>query len=155
MFASVTRLRVCSVKYLPAFLWRTFLSQGQVRRALGFYGGRLLIDVRLTFWTLTVWEDERSMKSFRGSGAHAKVMPRLAQWCDEASYAHWTPTGDSVPLWPEAYEHLTAEGHLSRVSHPSPDHEARHFPKPRLKPLIGADLKPAASPMKNSPPQRD
>jgi hypothetical protein len=155
MFASVTRLRVRSVKYLPAFLWQTFLSQGQVRLAPGFFGGRLLIDARLTFWTLTVWEDERAMKSFRGSGAHAKVMPRLMKWCDEASYAHWTPSADSVPLWPEAYEHLTTEGRLSRVSHPSPDHETRHFPNPRLKPLIGADLKPAATLTKNSSLQRD
>ena len=142
MLASVTRLRVRSVKYLPAFLWTTFLAQRQVVRAPGFLGGRLLIDVRLTFWTLTAWEDERGMKGFRGSGPHAKVMPRLVEWCDEASYAHWTPTTDSVPSWPEAYEHLVSEARLSRVAHPSPDHEARRFAKPRLNPLIGVDLKP-------------
>lgn len=128
--------------YLPAFLWQTFLSQRQVRRAHGFAGGRLLVDARLTFWTLTTWQDERAMKAFRGSGAHSKVMPRLAQWCDEAAYGHWTPSGDSVPSWEEAYEHLASEGRLSRVSHPSPRHDAKQFPKLRLKPLIGNDLKP-------------
>jgi hypothetical protein len=83
------------------------------------------------------------MKTFRGSEPHAKVMPRLAEWCDEAAYAHWAPNGDSVPLWQEAYEHLIAEGRLSRVAHPSPSHDSRHFVKPRLRPLIGIDLKPA------------
>jgi Domain of unknown function (DUF3291) len=142
MLASVTRLRVRSLRYFLPFVLRTFQTNRQVSRAAGFLGGRLLVDAHLTFWTLTVWESERAMKSFRGSGAHARVMPRLAHWCDEASYAHWTPTDSSVPTWPEAYEHLVAEGKLSRVDHPSPDHEARRFPMPRLQPLIGNDLKP-------------
>jgi len=41
-------------------------------------------------------------------------MSRLAEWCDEAAYAHWAPNGDLVPSWPEAYEHLVSEG-LCRV----------------------------------------
>ena len=100
------------------------------------------MDARRTFWTLTVWESERAMKAFRGSGPHAKVMPRLVEWCDEAAYAHWIPTSSSVPPWPEAYEHLVNDARLSRVAHPSPNQDARHFAEPRLKPLIGLDLKP-------------
>jgi Domain of unknown function (DUF3291) len=143
MFASVTRLRVRSVWFVPGFLWMTLRSQRQVVRAAGFVGGRLLVDRGLTFWTLTVWESEGAMKAFRGSGPHAKVMPKLVEWCNEAAYAHWNPAGASVPTWPEAYDHLTSEGKLSRVAHPSPDHEARRFPPPRLTPLIGQELKPA------------
>ena len=153
MLASVTRLRVRSLRYLPAFLWETFLSQRQVVRASGFSGGKLLVDAGRTFWTLTVWQDERLMKAFRGSAPHAKVMPRLVEWCDEASYAHWDPNGDSVPNWQEAHKHLIAEGRLSRVAHPSPSHEARQFAKPRLKPLIGLDLKPAREAQVGSSPR--
>lgn len=69
MVVSVTRLRVRSWRHVPAFLWYTFASQRQVVRAAGFSGGRLLIDARRTFWTLTAWEDERAMKAFRGTGA--------------------------------------------------------------------------------------
>jgi hypothetical protein len=131
----------------------TFRSQRQVSRAEGFVGGRLLIDSHRTYWTLTVWDTERAMKQFRGSGVHAQVMPKLVEWCDEASYAHSTiaeaPIGDgTVPSWPEAYPHLVSEGRLSRVEHPSADHEARRFPPPRLKPLIGQNLKPATHPRK-------
>jgi hypothetical protein len=75
MFASVTRLRVRSLKYLPAFLWMTFRSQRQVLRATGFLGGRLLLDAKRTFWTLTVSESERAMNTFRGGGLHAQAMP--------------------------------------------------------------------------------
>ena len=143
MLASVTRLRVRAIRYLPSFYWMTARTQRQTARAAGFVGGRLLVDAKWTFWTLTVWESESAMKAFRGSGAHANVMPRLFSWCDEAAYAHWIPADDSIPSWPEAYDHLLDEGRLSRVAHPSASHEARQFATPRLKPLIGADIKPA------------
>jgi heme-degrading monooxygenase HmoA len=144
MFASVTRLRVRSLRFLPAFLWYTFGAQRQVRRAPGFAGGRLLVDTRRTYWTLTVWATEKDMKKFRGSGAHARVMPLLANWCDEAAYAHWAPASEQVPTWEEAYERLLADAHLSRVMHPTDDRNGRKFPRPRLKPLIGQDIRPAA-----------
>jgi Domain of unknown function (DUF3291) len=141
MLSSVTRLRVRSVRFLPSFLWRTFQSQRQVERAPGFVGGRLLIDSGLTFWTLTAWQSEESMRKFRGAGAHARVMSRLPEWCNEAAYAHWIQPGDSIPTWQDAYERLVAEGRLSRVLHPSKAHSDRQFARPRLKPVIGQDLK--------------
>ena len=145
MLASVTRLRVRSAWLFPALLWHTFSSQRQVVHALGFVGGRLLIDAHGTFWTLTAWQDERAMKGFRGAGAHARVMPHLFTWCDEAAYAHWVPADGKLPGWLDAYQHLVDEGRLSRVAHPSADHTARRFPKPRLRPLIGQDLKPVST----------
>jgi heme-degrading monooxygenase HmoA len=144
MLVSVTRLRGRRTWHLAAFLWHTFSTNRQVRRAAGFLGGRLLIDAHRTFWTLTAWEDERAMKSFRGSGAHAKVMPSLFRWCDEAAYSHWTATDDQLAEWPEASGRLVKDGRLSRVEHPSPDHNARRFAPPRLKPLIGQQLNPVA-----------
>ena len=143
MFASVTRLRVRSLRFLPAFLWYTFGAQRQVVRAPGFAGGRLLVDKHRTYWTLTVWASEKDMKKFRGSGAHARVMPKLANWCDEAAYAHWTPASDGVPGWQEAYERLVADAHLSRVIYPTDDHNQRNFAKPRLQPRIGQGLSPS------------
>jgi hypothetical protein len=142
MLASVTRLRVRSLRFVPLFLWKTFLSQRQVLRTPGFLGGRLLVDSGLTFWTLTGWESEQAMKAFRGAGAHARVMPRLAEWCNEAAYAHWVQTGDTVPTWDEAYERLAADGRLSRVARPTRNHSERQFARPRLSPLIGQNLKP-------------
>jgi hypothetical protein len=123
----------------------TFLAQRQTARAPGFVGGRLLIDNLHTYWTLTVWEDEKSMKAFRGSGSHAQVMPKLAEWCDEAAYAHWTAEDRLIPSWLDAYERLLSDGRLSRVARPSQDHESRRFRKPRLQPLIGVSLKAASS----------
>lgn len=140
--ASVTRLRVRALSYMPGFLWYAFLSQRHAKRAPGFVGGALLVDAHRTFWTLTVWESEKAMKAFRGSDAHARVMPRLTKWCDEAAYAHWTvPIASGIPSWAEAYDRLVTEGKLSRVENPSSDHVDRKFASPRLKPTIGRELK--------------
>ncbi len=83
------------------------------------------------------------MRKFRGAGAHARVMSRLAEWCSEAAYGHWVLTANNIPTWEEAYERLTAEGKLSRVAHPSQNHLDRQFATPRLSPLTGQDLKAA------------
>ncbi len=57
-----------------------------------------------------MWEeDENSMKAFRGSGSHARAMPKLVEWCDEAAYAHWAQADGSIPDWSEAYERLVRE----------------------------------------------
>ncbi len=149
MLASVTRLRVRSAWFLPLFLWRTHQSQRQVQRSPGFVGGRLLVDSHRTYWTLTVWQDEKAMKSFRGLGAHGSVMKRLPQWCDEGAYAHWITADNAIPTWQEAYERLVADGRLSRVEHPSAAHVARQFASPRLSPLIGRALKPSRFTVKN------
>jgi hypothetical protein len=91
--------------------------------------GRLLVDNLHTYWTLTVLEDEKTMKAFLGSGAHSSVIPKLVEWCDQAAYAHWI-ADLLIPSWPEAYERLVSEGRLSRVARPSQDHESRCFRKP-------------------------
>ena len=142
MFISVTRLRIRSIRFLPSFLWMTYLSQRQVARAAGFRGGKLFPDAHNTYWTITVWESEQTMKAFRGAQPHGKAMRRLPEWCSEAAYAHWDQEGDAPPSWDEAWKHLKKDGRLSRVAHPSADHEAGIFPKPRFSPSIARDLKP-------------
>ena len=142
MIVSVTRLRVRSVLFLLPFVFRAFQSRRQVVRSPGFLGGRLMIDTERAFWTLTAWDSERTMREYRGSGAHKDVMPRLADWCDEAAVVHWTTEGAEIPAWAEAAARMRREGRPSRVAHPSSNHEALQFPDPRLRPMIGQDLRP-------------
>ena len=54
-WVSVTRLRIRSIRFLPAFLLHAWRSERQVRRSPGFEAGSLLPDGRRTFWTLTLW----------------------------------------------------------------------------------------------------
>jgi hypothetical protein len=124
-FVSVTRLRLGAARHLPAFAWHNAASALQLRRAPGFLGGYLSADVRRrTFWTVTAWTDLAAMRAYRNVGAHMRVMPRLLDWCDEASVAHWDQSGAELPDPDEALARMTRDGRISKVRHPSPDHAA-------------------------------
>ena len=131
IFVSVTRLRIGSWRYLPAFLYFTLLSRWQAKRTEGNLATSIWRDAHLVFWTITVWRDEQAMREFRNHGAHQRVMPRLRDWCDEATYAHWLQESAEPPDLAVAFERLIREGIVSRVKHPSPDHASRNFPPPR------------------------
>ena len=129
-FVSVTRLRLRHWRYLPAFLWHASGSLRQARRAPGQLHTYVARQHGLVFWTITVWRAEDAMRHFRNQGAHQAAMPKLARWCDEATYVHWLQPGDAAPGLPEAGARLLRDGVVSRVQHPSPDHATRNFTPP-------------------------
>jgi hypothetical protein len=139
---SATRLRVRSLFYLPQFSWANVLSARQLTHTPGFLGGKLLIDRYRNFWTMTAWEDEAAMRSFRNGGAHRKVMPKLLQWCDEATLVHWHQKAPTLPDWQEAHRRMISEGRLSKVNNPSPNQATKHFPEPRVG-RLSRELRPA------------
>ena len=130
-FVSVTRLRLRSAKYVPRFFWYAMRSAVQAKRTPGNIGSRFLNDSHLTFWTLTAWRDEASMRAFMMSGAHRKVMPKLLDWCDEAALGHWIQDAAELPDWKEAHRRIVTEGRLSKVRHPSADQQAHRIPEPK------------------------
>ena len=81
---SITRLCLRSLRYFPAFLLGS-LRWAPEAKATGNLAVSLLSDAHLTFWTRTLWTDERSMRAFMFAPAHRAVMPKLLQWCDEAA----------------------------------------------------------------------
>jgi Domain of unknown function (DUF3291) len=121
---SVTRLRLRSLRFLPAFAWYAQRSAHQAKRAAGNAGVLLRKTRGLTFWTMSVWRDEHAMAAFRGAPPHRDAMPRLAHWCDEASVAHWPIDAPGMPDWETAAGRLATGGRLSRVDHPSADQRA-------------------------------
>jgi hypothetical protein len=126
---SITRLRLRSVWVLPRFVWLNEHIARQVRRSPGFRGGKLLADRHLTFWTVTMWDSEASMRAFRDTAAHRTALPKLISWCDEASVAQNT-TWTEIPPWPELHSWMTTRGRPSRVRNPSPAHATMRFPPP-------------------------
>ncbi len=87
-----------------------------------------MIDKKLTFWTVTIWENEESMKKFRGSIAHRNAMQQLPKWCNEASYHHWIQEDDEFPSWDIVSKKLYSEGKLSKVRNPSKAQIENQFP---------------------------
>jgi hypothetical protein len=124
-FVSVTRLHLASRWFFPQFLFYSFTSAKQARRSPGFVTGWLSQDAEFGFWTSTVWDSLESMRAFRNSGMHMKVMPKLLRWCDEASFVHWEQPDASAPDMETAFDRLSRDGQLSKVHQPSARQQAR------------------------------
>jgi hypothetical protein len=116
---SITRLRVRSWRFLPAFFVAALRSAFQARRARDNLAVTILREAHNTFWTRSIWASEAAMKSFMVSGVHRKVMPKLLNWCDEASVARWTSDLSQEPTWEEVHLRMQRDGRVSRVNHPS------------------------------------
>jgi heme-degrading monooxygenase HmoA len=129
-FVSVTRLRVRSWRYLVGFTVQALRSAFQARSADGSYVVLLLRESDKTFWTCTIWQDEKAMRAFMIAGAHRHVMPKLLEWCDEASVAHWVQADLAVPPWSEIHQRMQIEGRSSKVNHPSEAHRAYRLRPP-------------------------
>ncbi len=130
-FVSITRLRVRSWLFMPQFTVYAVRSSRQAQRSPGFLGGALMREAGNAFWTATVWKDAKAMDAYRTQGAHQTAMPKLLDWCDEASLVHWTQDSAEVPTWPEAHRRMVAEGRTSKVNHPSSAQLSGQIPAPR------------------------
>lgn len=131
-FVSVTRLRIRSARFLPLFAVHTLRSLQQVKRAPGFNGGSILADRRWTFWTMTSWNSQDSMRGYMTGGSHRAAMPHLLDWCDEASVVHWDQTENALPSWNEADQHMRESGRASKVRFPSACHATLSYRPPRV-----------------------
>ena len=122
--ASITRLRLRKLRFLPAFLYRAHLSQRQAARSDGFLGGYVAISPGLAFWTVTVWRDAEAMHAYRRSGAHRRAMPKLFDWCDEAAVVNYAHDAPDLPSAADAAGRIGEEGRLVKLRTPSDAHRA-------------------------------
>lgn len=121
---SVTRLHLRSPRYLLPFFLYTHRSRRQAKSSPGNLGVRVRKTNGLAFWTLTLWRDMAAMRSFVMASPHKVAMQKLANWCDEAAFAHWNQETTELPTWDIAVDKLRVSGHLGTVLHPSEKHKA-------------------------------
>ena len=128
---SITRLRIRSWIFLPAFFFRSLRIGQQAKKAPGNLGAKILNDSQRTFWTSTIWESESAMKTFMLTPPHGPAMRKLLEWCDEAAVVHWSQPGSESPAWTEAHARMQREGRASKVNHPSEDQRRYVIRPPR------------------------
>jgi hypothetical protein len=127
---SITRLRVRSWRFAPAFLFTALRIGVQARNAEGSLAVKVFRDGRNTFWTCTCWDSEASMRAFMIAKPHGPAMHKLLKWCDEAALVHWAQESADLPSWPDAHERMLREGRRSKVNHPSEAHKAFRIDAP-------------------------
>jgi len=127
---SITRLRVRSWLFAPAFLFTALRISAQARNAEGSLAVKIFRDGRNTFWTSTCWDSEASMRAFMIAKPHGPAMHKLLEWCDEAALVRWTQESADLPSWTEAHERMLREGRRSKVNHPSEAHKAFRMDAP-------------------------
>lgn len=126
---SITRLRLRSIFTLLDFTHATREIAAQCGASPGFLSGAVLAEGRLVFWTRSAWESADAMKAFRDGGVHREVMPKLMNWCDEASVAQWQ--GEIETDWDAIYARMMADGRSSRVKRPTKAHQEKRFARMR------------------------
>jgi hypothetical protein len=132
-FVSITRLRVRTYRYLPAFLVQAFRCAWQAKASKDCLSVSIMRQAHRTFWTRTVWTDVSAMKAFMRSGVHRRVMPSLLEWCDEASVADWVEELQESPSWEEVHRRMRRDGRPSKVNRPSEAHVRFEIPGPPMR----------------------
>ena len=64
VFVSVTRVRPRSLRCLLIVVLHSWRSRSQLRGTMGFIGRYLASGPRFGMWTVTVWDDEQSMREW-------------------------------------------------------------------------------------------
>jgi heme-degrading monooxygenase HmoA len=117
---SITRLRVRSWFYLPAFVFASLRIAKQVKSAPGNLGIKLLNHRGNVFWTCTSWDSEAAMRAFMLARPHGPTMRKLLEWCDEAAVVHWTQ--DRLNSRRAEAHRRMRRGAKSKVNHPTEAH---------------------------------
>jgi hypothetical protein len=126
----VTRLRLRDPAFFDEFLASALAVVEQARNAEGNRGADVLVDANNVYWTRTAWQDPGSMQAFVSDEPHLSTMPRIDEWCDEATFVDWEQASVALPDWQASFERLVTEGQVAGLINPSDSHAARAFPRP-------------------------
>lgn len=141
-FLAITRLKLKSVRQVPAFLRANEPSFQQAMASEGFMGGKALLDFSASAWTQTLWRDADCIRRFYLQGEHRQLMIQLNEFACEASTCSMEFAESRLPSWWQASRILQAKAHYSQaLKTPSPHHQRQHIPNLWF-PLLSRALHP-------------
>jgi hypothetical protein len=126
----VTRLRLKDPALLDEFFTDAVAAIEQAQKAEGNLGADALADANNAWWSVSSWQERRLMQTFVDSEPHLDIRKRLDHYCDEATFVDWEQASPDLPDWQTSWHHLTADGRVAELTHPSPANQTRAFPPP-------------------------
>jgi hypothetical protein len=102
--ALLTFIRLKSVWMMPAFLLSGLHIQRQLSKSPGLIGYSFAGYLRRReFWTLSVWEDEKSLADFTEAPPHSTTMSGFLRHRNASNFVRWRISGSEVPpKWADA-----------------------------------------------------
>lgn len=107
--AFATRLPLTAHRYVPGFLRDTMRIRRQLATSPGLVGYGLLAELRAkTFWTVSVWEDDASLRAFAAGEPHRAIMRRVPRRMGASAFHPFEITAADLPLgWADVKERLS------------------------------------------------
>ena len=96
---------------IPRFLRATSKIEKQLSESQGLIGYSLHAELlKKKFWTLSVWEDRKSLGAFVSHLPHRQTMIDLAYAMSQTKFTDWAVKGSDVPPdWDGAKRHMASE----------------------------------------------
>jgi quinol monooxygenase YgiN len=126
----VTRLRLKDPALLDEFFTAAVSAIEQAQKSDGNLGADALADAGNAWWSVSAWTGRRQMQAFVDAEPHAGISTRLDHFCDEATFVDWEQDSPHLPDWQTSWRHLTADGKVAQLTHPSDANQTRAFPPP-------------------------
>jgi hypothetical protein len=126
----VTRLRLKDPALLDEFFTAAVSAIEQAQKSDGNLGADALADAGNAWWSVSAWTGRRQMQAFVDAEPHAGISTRLDHFCDEATFVDWEQGSPHLPDWQTSWRHLTADGKVAELTHPSDANQTRAFPPP-------------------------
>ena len=98
-FAMVSYLPLKSYLALPKCFGFAGEVRNQLKSAKGLIGYALDAQIfRRELWTLSVWDDDKSMMDFVREIPHLRVMKDMAPYMNQSQFANWKVREMDLPL---------------------------------------------------------
>jgi hypothetical protein len=126
----VTRLRLKDPALLDEFFTAAVAAAEQAQKSDGNLGVDALADAGNAWWSVSAWTGRPPMEAFVDTEPHLGISKRLDHFCDEATFVDWEQDSPDLPDWQTSWRHLTADGKVAELTHPSDANQTRAFPPP-------------------------
>ncbi len=109
--ALLSYLPLNKYRKIPRFFQFSFQVHRQLLESPGAMGYSMRAKLlSRQFWTLSVWEDGRSLMNFVAKVPHGEVMKALSAHMGPTKFSQWKILGSAIPpKWDEATRRMSQE----------------------------------------------